>query len=674
MSVTISPRASEPSSPMITSVTPTLEFNPDYAPHDPATCEPGVSVNRPFQNQDLQHRYQKPPPLHTGADWKVVLHLPEIETWLRSSTERVRDLTHSVQQDSGNRHVDVHLVQLKDICEDISDHVEQIHALLETEFSLKLLSYSVNIIVDIRSVQLLWHQLRVSVLVLKERLLQGLQDSNGNYTRQTDILQAFSQDHDEARLDSLTEVDDSGQLTIKCSKDYFSLDCGITAYELSDYSPSDDPETRGPHSLYPALEQDFPELLQSVDLLNIAASKKNQGSTEECIISSSSKPQEAIRGFTQGESPSDSTMQGDNFGLSKRPLQKGFRSEVSPTQPLPKHFFESDGETRYTRSSPLQYQADLSRSTPSLLDHLDRSKFWLELESVYPNCGSQSFESLSGRNGRNWQTGLKRQSVPREITVERRPTDTFRRLPSQKHLAVDPKAKLAYSDSSSPIPSSGEDISDQDPQPMSSSPDDKASVTDSLWIVNQNDLRISNTRSDPREDWYGSDEFLALPTQLKKTEMLAMKLENLTKSLPHGCPQESIQDVDDWELTEVNPDWVSDTDQHVLYPCKKPSSSGRFSTTSSSDLAPSMDDSIESGPLSELLSEDEGARSTPEFRHGNFTNEGPCAPKMLLQCTPLIQQLLADIQHQENYHSVWTKIEVSNVFFLGVNMNKTWYF
>lgn len=42
--------------------------------------------------------------------------------------------------------------------------------------------------------QLLWHQLRVSVLVLKERLLQGLQDSNGNYTRQTDILQAFSQD------------------------------------------------------------------------------------------------------------------------------------------------------------------------------------------------------------------------------------------------------------------------------------------------------------------------------------------------------------------------------------------------------------------------------------------------------------------------------------------------
>lgn len=62
---------------------------------------------------DVIQRYEKPPPLHTGADWKVVLHLPEIETWLRMTSERVRDLTYSVQQDSENKHVDVHLVQLK---------------------------------------------------------------------------------------------------------------------------------------------------------------------------------------------------------------------------------------------------------------------------------------------------------------------------------------------------------------------------------------------------------------------------------------------------------------------------------------------------------------------------------------------------------------------------------
>lgn len=649
---------------MITAVTPTLEPGPDKH-DDPDVCEPSVSADGSTQKQDPYRRFQKPPPLHTGADWKVVLHLPEIETWLRTTTERVRDLTHSVQQDSSNRHVDVHLVQLKDICEDISDHVEQIHALLETEFSLKLLSYSVNIIVDIRSVQLLWHQLRVSVLVLKERLLQGLQDSNGNYTRQTDILQAFSQDHDQARLDALTEVDDSGQLTIKCSRDYFSLDCGITAYELSDYSPIEDPEGRGPHSLYPELEQDFPELLQSVDLLNIAASRQNQlsaSSTEESVTSTQ-KPQETISSPTEKEEEgtTDSAMQDDsNFGLSKRPLHGGFRSELSPTQPLPKKpmYLEGDGDTRFSRPSPLQYQADLSRSTPSLLDTLDRTKFWLELESVYPGSGSQSYESLYGMNARNLQIGLKRSG---QVPLERRLSEAEHEFSKQKHLSnpktMHSKAKQAYSDSSSPPPSSGEDISDHEPRAMSSSPDDQAPATNSLWIMNQNALCISNASSNLKEHWYGSDEFLALPAQLKKTEILAMKLESLTQALPQRGLQESIQDVDDWELTEVNPDWESSTDLHLLHPYKKSSRTGRFSPTSSSDVAPSLDDSIESGPLSELMSEDEGARSTPESRARNVSSELPNVPKMMIQCTPLIKQLLADIQHQDNYDNVWTKIE-----------------
>ncbi|XP_048046939.1 A-kinase anchor protein 6 isoform X2 [Megalobrama amblycephala] len=665
MNVAVSPMASEASSPMITSVTPTLDPGLDKQ-DDPDLCGPSVSGDGPTQKQDPYRRYQKPPPLHTGADWKVVLHLPEIETWLRTTTERVRDLTHSVQLDSNNRHVDVHLVQLKDICEDISDHVEQIHALLETEFSLKLLSYSVNIIVDIRSVQLLWHQLRVSVLVLKERLLQGLQDSNGNYTRQTDILQAFSQDHDEARLDALTEVDDSGQLTIKCSKDYFSLDCGITAYELSDYSPIEDSEGRGPRSLYPELEQDFPELLQSVDLLNIAASRQNQVSSSpaEESVTPTQEPQETISGPTEEESAPDSAMQGDSsFALSKRPLQGTFKSDMSPTQPLPKKpmYLEGDGDTRCSRSSPLQYQADLSRSTPSLLDTPDRSKFWLELESVYPGNGSQSYESLHAMNGRNLQMGLKRSSVPGEVPLERRSSEAMQGLQTQKHLTnfktMHSKAKQAYSDSSSPPPSSGEDISDHDPRETSSSPDDQAPTTGSLWIVNQNALCISNASGSPKEHWYGSDEFLALPAQLKKTEMLAMKLESLAQALPQRGLQESIQDVDDWELTEVNPDWESSNDLLLLHPYKKPSRAGRFSPTSSSDVAPSLDDSIESGRLSDLLSEDEGARSTPESRGRNTSTGQPIAPKIMFQCTPMIQQLLADIQHQENYHDVWAKIE-----------------
>ncbi|GCC24147.1 hypothetical protein chiPu_0002547 [Chiloscyllium punctatum] len=104
MSIVLSPVCSQKldamtsdASPMITNMTPLEE------PEDEGR----------MKELDTMQRYEKPPPLHTGADWKVVLHLPEIETWLRMTSERVRDLTYSVQQDTENRHVDVHLVQLK---------------------------------------------------------------------------------------------------------------------------------------------------------------------------------------------------------------------------------------------------------------------------------------------------------------------------------------------------------------------------------------------------------------------------------------------------------------------------------------------------------------------------------------------------------------------------------
>lgn len=85
-------------SPMAINLTPTVEQ---------------VEGEEVMKDMDSDQQYEKPPPLHTGADWKIVLHLPEIETWLRMTSERVRDLTYSVQQDSDSKHVDVHLVQLK---------------------------------------------------------------------------------------------------------------------------------------------------------------------------------------------------------------------------------------------------------------------------------------------------------------------------------------------------------------------------------------------------------------------------------------------------------------------------------------------------------------------------------------------------------------------------------
>uniref|UniRef100_A0AAY4A155 A kinase (PRKA) anchor protein 6 n=1 Tax=Denticeps clupeoides TaxID=299321 RepID=A0AAY4A155_9TELE len=693
MNVAASPMATEAVSPMITSVTPTLDPTPKD--EEPNSSE-GTCSGEASQLGDPRRRYQKPPPLHTGADWKVVLHLPEIETWLRATTDRVRDLTHSVHQDSLNRHVDVHLVQLKDICEDISDHVEQIHALLETEFSLKLLSYSVNIIVDIRTVQLLWHQLRVSVLVLKERLLQGLQDSNGNYTRQTDILQAFSHEHDQTRLDALTEVDDSGQLTIKCSQDYFSLDCGITAYELSDYSPSEDPERGHEHlNLYPELERDFPKLLQSVDLLTIAAeclssSKERQDSenfsTGHPYQDSKEAPKDLSKGLNMEDFPSTVTVQCDSpqgeSSVSKRPLQGSFSNEVSPTQPsLPKRamYLEGDANSnRVTLHSSLQFQADISRSTPSLLDPPDRSKFWLDLDSVYPSNNSHSYDSLDAMNGKNMQackelvhqrppvsgTHMRCQRSSSEAGQDFLLPDKPPFIPTSATVSKDGAPDDALGNPKSSMPDSPElDSSDIEhcEDISSSSPEVQPPSTETcLWIVPRVGDHPCQEAHSPKEGgyWFGSDEFLALPVQLRKTEMLAQKLETLAKVLPQRPSQEPIQDVDDWELTELNQDWENGLPPlPPVHTYKKPFLMGCLSPTSSSDIAPSLDESIESGPLSDLLSEDEVGWGAPENKKRyKFATSSP-VPKMEAQCKPLIQQLLSDIQQQENYHDIWGKIE-----------------
>ncbi|XP_041668648.1 A-kinase anchor protein 6 isoform X2 [Cheilinus undulatus] len=692
----LSPMAPEPPSPMVTSVTPTLDpdtpASPTPAGDDDVTNAP-LSPDMDHQSQDgalspgqgpsrgmgrdPSRRSKKPPPLHTGADWKVVLHLPEIEKWLRATSDRVTQLTHSVGQDGDNRHVDVHLVQLKDVCEDISDHVEQIHALLETEFSLKLLSYSVNIIVDIRTVQLLWHQLRVSVLVLKERLLQGLQDSNGNYTRQTDILQAFSQDQHQTRLDALTEVDDCGQLTIRCSQDYFSLDCGITAFELSDYSPGDEPE---------APEAEDPAQDQTKDCNPEAEPEERGGSSD----------QEHRNTLPDLTSPADSnnhnlstkvlpTMQcsmPSHSESAKRPLQGGSRStEVSPTQPsLPKRvaLFSAGGGGAEDQGSPgsgLQVQAELSRSTPSLMDPPDRSKFWLELDSVYPENVSQSAESLQVMSGRHQRKHAgSKQGGRLQGRVQRLPTDpksssrvrlTSSGPPPRRDPASQDEISTQMERTQKETHTHGEGDSDSSlPSPMREqflSSDMEASGEESdprpcprkaaVWIVRhqgQKGPQVSSKDSPDREHWYGSEEFLALPAQLRKTEMLAMKLENLTQSIPlrpAGCDstQDALQDVDDWDLTELNQDWDLPYRRNLV---------SRFSPTSSSDIAPSLDESIESGPLSDLQSEDEeGRRSTERCL------QQTAPPVDVRGGVSMVQRLLEDIQNQDRDPDVWNKIE-----------------
>ncbi|XP_030070409.1 A-kinase anchor protein 6 [Microcaecilia unicolor] len=738
---------------------------------------------------DSAQRYEKPPPLHTGADWKIVLHLPEIETWLRATSERVRDLTYSVQQDSTSKHVDVHLVQLKDICEDISDHVEQIHALLETEFSLKLLSCSVNVIVDIHTVQLLWHQLRVSVLVLRERILQGLQDTNGNYTRQTDILQAFSEETQEDRLDSLTEVDDSGQLTIKCSQNYLSLDCGITAFELSDYSPSEDllgglgDTTSSCTNAKPldslscsAMEKDFPELDRSVGLLSVttdpAASEsrgidslpsseskgESHGSTTTPVPTglSCSSPPGMFSGGKNVHASGDTLEENEPVSelvnhdchatqkpidtrgklhphwensIPKRPIRDCFNyNEDSPTQPtLPKRglfleegkeVFPDDIQANSTSNhlSSLILKNDLSRSTPSLMDHLDRSKLCLSLESSYcssPSVVSQSYDCLfkmeekkldyiiknshknstvnpsrsdglhpkekrrhkksrdapeanldqtSGvsktispkQEGKRWTTAVEN-GISSGTSESMEETDSASMVFNQ----ASPSSQIQSNTDSSLPPytlkkwsSTGSGTIKASTSALSDSKNKKGSSSSSYASSNEKNNRA----------WYGSDEYLALPSHLRQTEVLAQKLENLAKMVPQNPLGETIQNIDDWELSEMN----SDSEMYPIFPInKKHKRLGRVSPSSSSDIAPSLDDSIESGPLSDILSDDDlfvpvsSTKKHPAEKLERSLQDqlSEMSEKSSISKSALIQQLMQDIQQQENYEAIWEKIE-----------------
>lgn len=205
-------------------------------------------------------------------------------------------------------------------------------------------------------------------------------------------------------------MDDCGQLTIRCSQDYFSLDCGITAFELSDYSPGDEPEARGTE---PDGEDPSQELEQAQGPNLELGAEESEGSSLSRHEHHNSLPELTTPGDSTNHNHSPPILPTMQCGVpnhsdsAKRPLQGVSHStEVSPTQPsLPKRAaLFSDGGTRVEDSrgglgkvnllSGLQFQAEMSRSTPSLMDPPDRSKFWLELDSVYPENVSQSYESL----------------------------------------------------------------------------------------------------------------------------------------------------------------------------------------------------------------------------------------------------------------------------------------
>lgn len=571
-----------------------------------------------------------------------------------------------------------------------------------------------------------------------------------------------------------------------------SLDCGITAFELSDYSPSEDllgalddmTSSQGKAKSfeswnYSEMDKDFPGLIRSVGLLAVAtdsvASQCNETLNEkEAQISLSAENREESKdgkaphelslvsspvnsSLSNGPCSEDGVLPTDSKPVStlknpecnlpqhtsekikhshcenstpKRSIRDCFNyNEDSPTQPtLPKRglFLKDDVFKDYMEANDLKRQIsqivknEMSRSTPSLLDPPDRSKLCLALQSPYTNSASavsQSYDCLNTIGDRNLEYTInnhfkdspvslgkstfytckekskhkKSHDAPEKVKAGRTPGGMCKTAPpiqvkkrgrSSLQNGITSHNSQSLEETETDSSASSESCNQADPNGQSqgktepfSSPtcSQKNASSDGSELTNSSPLLLRNNKSfsstpnytqkngKDGEVWYGSDEYLALPSHLKQTEVLALKLENLTKLLPQKPRRETIQNIDDWELSEMN----SDSEMYPTYQTKKHKKMGRISPSSSSDIASSLGDSIESGPLSDILSDEDLCmpvscikKYIEEKSERTAVTQPTENDTSASNKSALIHQLMQDIQHQENYETIWEKIEV----------------
>lgn len=369
---------------------------------------------------------------------------------------------------------------------------------------------------------------------------------------------------------------------------------------------------------------------------------------------------------------------------------------------------------------------EISRSTPSLLDPPDRSKLCLALQSPYtnsPSAVSQSYDCLNTIGDRNLEYTInnhfkdspislgkstfytckekskhkKSHDAPEKVKTGRTPGGMCKTAPpiqvkkrerSSLQNGITSHNSQSLEETETDSSASSDSCNQRDPngqpngqsqgktepfssptcsQKSASSAGSELTNSSPLLLRRKNNKSFSSTPSNTQktskdgEVWYGSDEYLALPSHLKQTEVLALKLENLTKLLPQKPRRETIQNIDDWELSEMN----SDSEMYPTYQTKKHKKMGRISPSSSSDIVSSLGDSIESGPLSDILSDEDlcmpvscikkyiEEKSERTAVTQPTENETSASNK-----SALIHQLMQDIQHQENYETIWEKIEV----------------
>ncbi|XP_059675273.1 A-kinase anchor protein 6 isoform X2 [Gavia stellata] len=402
-------------------------------------------------------------------------------------------------------------------------------------------------------------------------------------------------------------------------------------------------------------------------------------------------------------------------------------SPTQPTLPKRGLFLKDDVFKDYVEANDLKRQIsqivknEMSRSTPSLLDPPDRSKLCLALQSPYttsPSAVSQSYDCLNTIGDRNLEYTTnnhfkdspislgkstfytckekskhkKTHDAPEEVKAGRTPGGMCKMAPPiqvkkrgrsslQNGITFHNSQSLEETETDSSA--SSDSCNQRDPnrqsqgktdaftsptcsQKSASSAGSELTNSSPLLLRKKNNKSFSSATkytqktSKDGEVWYGSDEYLALPSHLKQTEVLALKLENLTKLLPQKPRRETIQNIDDWELSEMN----SDSEMYPTNQTRKHKKMGRMSPSSSSDIVSSLGDSIESGPLSDILSDEDFCMPVScikkyiEEKSERTTvtqpteNETSASNK-----SALIHQLMQDIQHQENYETIWEKIE-----------------
>ncbi|KAM9651981.1 A-kinase anchor protein 6 isoform 4-T5 [Morphnus guianensis] len=402
-------------------------------------------------------------------------------------------------------------------------------------------------------------------------------------------------------------------------------------------------------------------------------------------------------------------------------------SPTQPTLPKRGLFLKDDVFKDYVEANDLKRQIsqivknEMSRSTPSLLDPPDRSKLCLALQSPYTNSASavsQSYDCLNTIGDRNLEYTInnhfkdspvslgkstfytckekskhkKSHDAPEKVKAGRTPggmcktaspIQVKKRGRSSLQNGITSHNSQSLEETETDSSASSESCNQADPngqsqgktEPFSSPTRSQKSASSAgseltnsspLLLRRKNNKSFSSTpnytqkNSKDGEVWYGSDEYLALPSHLKQTEVLALKLENLTKLLPQKPRRETIQNIDDWELSEMN----SDSEMYPTYQTKKHKKMGRISPSSSSDIASSLGDSIESGPLSDILSDEDLCmpvscikKYIEEKSERTAVTQPTENDTSASNKSALIHQLMQDIQHQENYETIWEKIE-----------------